>query len=789
MVFERLALRGGYLLALGLSVTGGWALPAMALPTVQELLPLSHPRARDLLSQSSGTPSEAKGTDASAGGAIPVPALAQVPGEEGTTYELDQVTVTGNLRPTKVRDIPGSVYVIDQKEIQQKGARTVGDALLGVPGVVSNLAGPGADVHSTYFIRGLPTTSTALLIDGRSVNNLNQEHVDLNELPVFGVDRIEVYTGGATTLYGSTAVGGVINIITRRPPKTFETNAELTFGSYGYSDYRFSVGGPLADNLRFDLYTNVFKSANSYFYQVDRPGITLSGIRQNGAVDSNTYGFNLDWVPDSDSTLSFDSYYRQGGRGINLFSLEDPRQAIPFVNPNITDPADPLYGTRFASANALGLNDELVPRIFIDYYGTALTYNRKLGADKKSNLQVRLSYDRGRTTEFAFGEGDATDISVFGLRLLHDWQLSPGDNLTYGFDFLQEGGNSVTAGGEGTQLNYEATIGRPSFFALNTFKPVENVVLTTGLRASFGNSAFSRAFNRDFQGSVDPSFGARWNVTPDFGLRGTFSRIYKTPNFNDLFGVGEIKGNPGLSPERGSTWDLGFDWQPSRTSLIRFSYFVNDIENLLGYELIQSDDPNDQRLQALYGYEKNDRVRVNFPQVRTSGFELSANWQFAPRWTVFATETYTDARINQGFKDSYDQTQYPLVPFHSGRAGLAYDNPAGWRASLFVNFQGLRSVDPLHIGPGFASDPETGESVVDPTSGNQISNAGALSQGTLLPGYATLDLSLRVPLSSGVALTGYIDNLANTRYERNYGNGGPPINFRLGIQASLGSDG
>ncbi|AGY56660.1 TonB-dependent receptor plug domain-containing protein [Gloeobacter kilaueensis] len=763
------------LLAIGLPVAGIvlTALPGFALPTAQELRQADL-QAKDLMAQDLTSPQ-----------AAPVPrsssATTQLAASE-PSYVLDTVTVTGTLRQQKVREIPGSVYVIDQKEIEQKGARTVGDALRGVPGVVSNMFGQGADVHSTYFIRGLPTTSTALLIDGRSINNLNQEHVDLNELPVAQIDRIEVLTGGATTLYGSTAVGGAINVITKRPPKVFEGSAEVTFGSYGYSDYRVRVGGPISDNLRFDVYATTFKTASDYYYQVDRPGFTISGIRKSGAVDSSTYGFDLDWDIDPDSTLSFNSYYRQGGRGITLFALEDTRQAIPFFNPN-----HPELGVRTASANTLGLNEELVPRIFIDYYGAAATFNHKLGADKKSNLQVRVAYDRGRTTEFAFGEGDATDISVFSARLLHDWQISPGYNLSYGFDFIQEGGNSVTAGEGQVSLNYEATIGRPSFFALNTFKPADNVTLTAGLRASFGNSAFSRNFNRDFQGSIDPSIGVRWQVTPEFGLRGTFTKVYKTPNFNDLFGVGEIKGNPGLEPEKGSTWDVGFDWQPSRTSLIRMSYFINDIQNLLGYELIESGNAADAQLQALYGYAVNDRVRVNFPEVRTSGFELSASWQFVPRWTVFATETYTDARIGQGFKDVYNNTQYPLVPFHSGQAGVSYDNPSGWRAALFVNFQGYRSVDPLHIGPGFAVDPdvEGEEFVVNPSTGRFIQNIGALPPGTLLPGYATLNLSFQVPLTRNLTLTGYIDNLTSARYERNYGNGAPPINFTAGLRSSF----
>jgi vitamin B12 transporter len=229
--------------------------------------------------------------------------------------------------------------------------------------------------------------------------------------------------------------------------------------------------------------------------------------------------------------------------------------------------------------------------------------------------------------------------------------------------------------------------------------------------------------------------------------------------------------------KRVQLYDVGFDLQPSTTSLIRFSFFVNDIQNLLSYNIIDPAFPQDVALQEKFDLAEGDRLRVNFPQVKTSGFEMSANWQFIPHWTLFATETYTDARVSQGFKETLTQTQFPLVPFHSGRAGVSYDDPSGLRFALFVNFQGLRSVDTVHIGPPFAREP-------DP-QGNEIANIAYLPPGTLLPGYATLDLSFRLPITETTALTGYLNNLTSVAYERYYGNGGPPLNFKVGLQVSF----
>lgn len=730
---------------------------AQTIATVRDLLPTASPHAHELLGQ--GEPADAA-----------APAPVAVPLGTPQSFELDDITVTASLRARKLKEVPGSIYVITRQEMEQKGARTVGDALQGVPGVVSNLAGPGANVNGTYFIRGLPTTSTALLIDGRPYNNLNQEFVDLNELPVANVERIEVLTSGATTLYGGTAVGGAINVITRRPPQVFGGTAEINFGSYGYSDYRLSFGGPIADNLRFNLFADTFSTVNDYTYRVERPdGQLFTGKRLNGDFNNDNYGLDVDWDIDERTALTFSSYYRRGARGLSLFAITDPRTQIPVEDGS------------FPSATEIGLNNDLLKRVFINYYGFALNLDRKLGATDNSTLQLRFSYDRGLTREvdaptdpdappgeIAF---DATDIGVFDARVLHDWQIAPAFNLTYGFDFLQEGGNAFAFD---NPLKYEASIAHPSLFALATLRPTDDLVFTFGLRGTFGTRSNARDFSRDFEGSFDPSVGARWQALPQLALRGTFSRVFKTPNFNDLYGFGELQGNPDLVPERGSTFDLGFDWQPGSTSLVRFSYFYNDIQNLLSYDIIEPGFPQDAQLQEKFGLAEGDRLRVNYPSVRSSGFEMSANWQFVPGWTLFATETYTDARVVQGFKQTLTQTQYPLVPFHSGRAGVSYKSPGGFQAALFANFQGLRSVDTVHIGPPFAQEP-------DP-NGAPIAHLAYLPPGTLLPGFATLDLSFRLPLSERAALLGFLNNLTGVAYERYYGNGGPPLNFKVGLQ-------
>ncbi|WP_218082079.1 TonB-dependent receptor [Anthocerotibacter panamensis] len=738
----------------------------------------------------------------------PAPAIAVDSDDSDSAVDLlDEYTVTANLgRRTSVRESTSSISIINQDEIQRKGSRQVGEALRGVPGVVSNLFGAGEDVHGSYFVRGLPTTSTALLIDGRSINNINPEQVDLAELPVFGVERVEVLKGGATTLYGSTAAGGVINIITERPPDKFTFNTNVTFGSYGYSNYSVRVGSPLGQSVRFSAFATTFNANNDFTYQVERPertlfGVrypaqTLTGIRPTGEVNSSSFGLNFDWDIDNRTSLTSSTYLRKGIRGLNLFALTDPRGLLP-----VEGQPGCAQGS-LCTPDELGLNDNTRTRTRIEYFGTALTLDRKLGQGDDSKLQLRLGYDTGISTETNVNpqqvqtEDATVDVGIYNLRLLHDWQISPGFNLTYGFDFIRETGraftlNLVTAL---QQPSFNAQVNRPSLFALGTIKLAENLTATLGLRETLSNSytftspsEFIGSGSRTYPGSLDPSVGIVWNATPNLTLRSSFARVYKAPNFTDLFANGEIQGNPNLLAESGSAFDVGFDWQPTPAITVRAAYFLNNLQNLLAFNRITPAQdgtfaPQDQALLN-QGFAAGSLVRANFPETRFSGFELGFDWRFAPGWTFFAAETYTDARVVQGFKDEINDSQLPLVPYHSGQAGFNYRSPGDWRASLFANFQGLRASDPYHLAPGIGVTPN-GDLARFP-GGNFIGNIGDLPPASLLPGYFTLDLTFRIPINPNVAITGLINNLTNLAYERNFGNGAPPINFTVGVESSF----
>ncbi|AGY59060.1 TonB-dependent receptor [Gloeobacter kilaueensis] len=692
---------------------------------------------------------------------------------------LDEVVVTANRRPTAIKETTSTVYVVDRKEIERKDAVNVGEAIRGVPGVQANVFGAGADVHNNFFVRGLPNLGVGVLVDGRLITSINQEHFDLADLPVYNVERIEVLTGSGTTLYGSNAAGGIINVITRKPTGPLEGDIKVEFGSYGFSNYILNYGGKL-DKFGFHLGYRQFDASNDYYYQVQRPTGLFTGFRPNGDVHQKFYDLNLSYDFDDRNRLRFDGYLRGGDRGLAPFSIIDPSR--PLVN----DEGEPQF--------------ELT-RLNTQSHGLALTYDADLGQGNDSHLQVTAAIDRNLVVERETFDptdlGEYTDVSIFNFSIRHDWQFNPSNNLTYGFDYIREFGRSGENAAGGL-FNFDTGASRPALFALYTWKVASNLIMTVGARETIPDNLQAKGLNRALTSSFDPSAGIRWQITPTLALRANYARIYRIPNFNDLFGRTTHIGNPFLEPETGNSYDVGLDWQTGNTSLLRLTYFRQEVDNLTDYLLVRNacnlngnaPDCNDDPASNA------ERFRVNYPRIDVSGWELAYNWQISPVLNVFATGTVTDSRIIQapnpatidaqlqqlGIINNSDegtfrvdvaernalvQTQYPLVPFLTTRFGLNYESPTGFAASLFVNLSGGRSVDVNHVGPFDTTHP------------------ARLPPGSLLPGYTTLDLSLRVPIARTIVLNAFIDNLLGTYYERSYGNAAPGFNFRVGLSTSF----
>jgi outer membrane cobalamin receptor len=201
-----------------------------------------------------------------------------------------------------IGDTSRPTFVVDRTQIESKGARTLGDALVGVPGVELFAYGPfGA--QTDFGIRGAASQRTLVLVDGQPIADPTTGAVDLTQLSTAGVQRIEIVESAASALYGTSAGGGVINIITSVPRGTY---VEGALGSYDDRDLRAAVGnGIVGATFERHVATNAF-AYPAFTYGL--PGCTTTagsacnypaGVRENAYGDLSTGRFSTN-VPLAD---------------------------------------------------------------------------------------------------------------------------------------------------------------------------------------------------------------------------------------------------------------------------------------------------------------------------------------------------------------------------------------------------------------------------------------------------------------------------------------------------------
>lgn len=297
---------------------------------------------------------------------------------------LDEVLVTANRVARTADDTLASVTVLTRKDIEQKQAGSVPELLRGLPGVqFANNGGPGKS--TSLFLRGTNDGHTVVLIDGVKVGSATLGSASLQDLPVEQIERIELVRGPRASLYGSEAIGGVIQIFTRKGPQ----DATFSLGGGSRQTYEGSAAGGFGDQ---SLWLNAGAS-----------GFSTHGINVHPSVNE----------PDKDGYTRSSMNLRGGGRvgsklGWDLQALHTEGRNKYDGNPNLTDLRQDVY--------AGNLRYDVTPR-----YATSLRLAQSFDGTtnlKDDSFSSRIDTRRNQANwqnEYTLGEGHQL---VGGL----DWQ-------------------------------------------------------------------------------------------------------------------------------------------------------------------------------------------------------------------------------------------------------------------------------------------------------------------------------------------------------------------------------
>ncbi len=440
--------------------------------------------------------------------AVAAPALAEDAAPPPADRD-DDIVITANRAPEPLSRIGQSVTVIDADTLKTRQTAILTDILREVPGLsVARNGGIGGT--TSVFIRGAESDQTVALIDGVKLNDPSSPGGGFNfgNLLVGNIDRVEVLRGPSSVLWGSQAIGGVINLITTKPTEQLTVNLR---GEYGYRNQGQVVGnvagkaGPLSISGGGGYFTSDGISA----FSEARGGRERDGYRNYGA------NLNLNLAITSDISLDARGYYSDGRVGIDGFA--PPSFAFG-------DTREVSYTREFVGY--LGGNVALFDGRFRNRFGYAYTDTTRRNEDPAGAPVVTFA-----------GKGRNERIEYQGVA-----DVSDAVQATFGLERETSRFNTTSFGGP-------LTVGRArldSIYGQVVVTPLTNLSVTGGVRHD-DHDRFGGATTFAASGVYSPNNGATT-------FRASYSEGFKAPS---LFQLQSDFGNQLLRPERARGWDAG----------------------------------------------------------------------------------------------------------------------------------------------------------------------------------------------------------------------------------------
>jgi len=488
------------------------------------------------------------------------PALSQtdtVPAA-ATPSSFPEVIVTANRLQVPVNQVGSSMTVITAQDIQRKQAKTVLEALQGVPGIDAPRSGPLGQV-SSIFLRGANSDHTLVLLDGVPLNDplsTARLYTGLDQISVENVDRIEIVRGPQSPLYGSNALGGVIHILTKKGGKG--TQGSLLFERGEYRTFRGVASFSDGDEKGY-LSLSAERLDSEGFSAADKNlgNSEVDGHENNSASLRFGGSFLPDWGLDgilrfNESRTEFDDF--GGAFGDDPDRLGKGRQFMARGDSQL----DLLEGSWEAVLTA---------SYFVNWRGDDDGFN-----------------DPSDPTTDGYGFRHGTfDSSVAQLGFQNNLKLLPEETLVVGLQVQQEWGR--------TEEESSYAIGFPVVTGVG-FNPLTVQTSTTDTLSAYleSRTALERSLFFTLGGRVDEftTYGAHFTyrgtasyLLSDLGtkFKATYGTGFKTPSLYQLYSV---YGNLALLPEQSVGWDLGIEQSFLQDQLqAGATYFNNDFTNLI----------------------------------------------------------------------------------------------------------------------------------------------------------------------------------------------------------------
>jgi vitamin B12 transporter len=549
------------------------------------------------------------------------------PESNPVTKKVEPVVVTATTVPTSAEQLGVALNVITGEDFKTYHYSTVDDAFRNIPGINVTQQGSYGKL-STLSIRGANANQVLILVDGVRVSSPTLGQTDLSDISPDLIERIEVIRGGQSTLYGADAIGGVVNIITKKGTGPFAATLENMGGNYDTLRNRLSIGG-------------TYKIFN---YSLSGSHLESNGQFQNDNANINAVSGRIGVSLPFDSSLSFVYRYNKNDTGVPVKSVFPPPQPIvPIINPNAKQQTE---------TTVMSLEGKTRP---VEWWESRARISRYT-----NNQGFQDPVDPGFDFDVPFRS--QVDVVRREAEWLNSFFIGKWSTTTLGFGYRHEEGDNKGV--------FRTARSVPSVMFEQQLRFLERLFITGGFRIE-DDSVFGQATTG--QGSV--AFVIKETGTR---LRGSAGTGFRAPTFNDLFFPDF--GNPDLLPERSQTWDAGFDqslWQ-NRVRL-KFTWFATHFSNAITCCVVLPTAPFGGPVNAgkarskgvessaevdilpslvasfTYTYTDTDNLQTNRPLARIPRQSGSAGltWEPIPRLSLF-TQVYVVGSQFDSYGDVYN---------------------------------------------------------------------------------------------------------------------------------------
>ncbi|MEO6314202.1 MAG: TonB-dependent receptor [Chitinophagaceae bacterium] len=561
--------------------------------------------------------------------------FAQQP-DSSQARQLDEVVVTANKFAQKLSSTGKVLTVINRAQLERNTGRTLAQVLNEQAGLIINGAQGPLGTNQLIYMRGAGAANTLILIDGVPANDASgvTAEFDINHFAIDQIERVEILKGAQSVLYGSDAVAGVINIITKKQgsSKPAGFNATLAGGSYGTFKGTAGVGGKtkaVSYNLQYSrLQSDGFSAAydQAKTGNFDRDGFKQDILGANVGLQATKnwllrayaqYGKYKADVDDGAMTDDKNNTLKNKNLQLTLSSVNQFTAGSVHVNLNLNNTERSLNDEKNIPAD---------PNDFDPFNG--VYKGKSLFAEAYTNLN-----------------------------------LAPHAGLLFGADLRRQHAAIETTYGKlgDDSLKSTQSSGYTSFF----LKDLSGFNAELGARYTH-HSVFGSAFTY----SINPSF----LINKQVKLFANIASGFRAPS---LYNLGSEYGNAALKPEKSMSYEGGVQYVNTRNTVnLRATYFNRTIKNVIIFKSL---------FVAPYGqYDNAD-------QQHDHGFELEATIRPTEKWNIVANYAFTDGKVSsRSAATANDTSFYNLYR----RPKNAFNTSIGYQASskLYTSI-GLRWVD------------------------------------------------------------------------------------------------